>query len=425
MIQLLAFACMSNTPRTPNWDWNAIIGTGQSLATGGGGLPVKSTSQPFHNLKLDTGDLEWPINPDDAKLSVVPLTEPVGRHPKGYPSSWPTNIDAETVHTSAGNEITALVEKALNRDYVTVHVDVAEAGQGMVRIRKESIHEGVSGRAYEASLISTKAMVRLARQAGKTFGVGAIFMTHGETDTGNAKYEEELQRLWSDYNSDLKAITGQKQDVLMIVSQHNRLGDFSPATIAQWKVGVDNPKNIVCSGPKYQYQYTTFDQLHMITDSYRLLGEKYAQVYFERVVLGHNWTPLEPLNVRQKGSEICIKFHVPVKPLVWDATLGQPHISSPEWANGKGFEVTDKLGKRLSIKSAEIRGQDTVVLTLDSDPGPGTRVSYALVGEPTLRNPRYGATPHWGLLRDSDPFVGYNTKLPQPNFCVAFEMKLP
>jgi len=48
-----------------------------------------------------------------------------------------------------------------------------------------------------------------------------------------------------------------------------------------------------------------------------------------------------------------------------------------------------------------------------------------MVGEPTLRNPKFGATPHWGLLRDSDPFVGYTTHVAQPNYCVAFDMKLP
>jgi hypothetical protein len=28
----------------------------------------------------------------------------------------------------------------------------------------------------------------------------------------------------------------------------------------------------------------------------------------------------------------------------------------------------------------------------------------------------------WGLLRDSDPFVGAITKKAQPNYCVAFEL---
>ena len=407
-----------------HWDWTGIIGTGQSLGVGGMGFPVKSTEQPFGNLKLASGDLTWPIDPSDPKLSLVPLIEPVGRRPPAYPSSWPMNIDGETPHTSASNEISFLVKEKLHRDYVTIHYDVAEAGQGMIRIKKDPVREGVTGRAYEASMLQTKAIARLARAAGKSFGVGGIFMTHGETDTGNAHYEDELFKLWSDYNSDLKAITRQSADVVMIVSQHNRLGEYSPATIAQWKAGDDHPEGIVCSGPKYQYPYSV-DALHMTSEGYRQLGEKYGQVYFERVVLGHKWKPLEPLRVTHRKTEIEIKFHVPVKPLVWDSSMGSPHSSSPEWSSGKGFEVTDAAGKRVTIQSATIRGTDTVMLTLAVDPGPGIRVSYAMIGEPTLRNPRFGATPHWGLLRDSDPFVGYNTHSPQPNYCVAFDFKAP
>ena len=406
------------------WDWTAIIGTGQSLAVGGGGLPIISTVAKYGNLKLDSTDLTWPVDPDDAKLSLVPLIEPVGRHPIGYPSSWPMNIDGETVHTSAASEISNLVELSQHRPYVTVHFEVGESGQGMIRIRKNSVHEGVSGRSYEAALIQTKAVTRLAKAAGKSFGVGAIFMTHGETDTGNAQYEEELYRLWSDYNTDLKAVTGQKSDVLMIVSQHNRLGEFSPSTIAQWKVAVDHPENVVCSGPKYQYPYGD-DALHMTAEGYRMLGEKYGQVYYERVVLGQPWRPLEPEAVTQTKDVVSVKFHVPVKPLVWDSTLGQPHPSSPEWEKGRGFEVTDRNGKRLKIKDVTIRNGDTVDVELDSTPDSGAQISYALVGEPTMRNPRFGASPHWGLLRDSDPFVGSCTHTKQPNFCVAFVKILP
>ncbi len=410
--------------RYSDWDWTGIIGTGQSLAVGGMGFPVKSKDQPFGNLKTASGNLTWPVDPNDPKLTLVPLTEPVGRRPPNYPSSWPLNIDGETPHTSAANEISYLVEEKFHRHYVTVHYDVAEAGQGMIRIKKESVHDGVTGRAYEASMVQTKAITRLARESGKSFGVGAIFVTHGETDTGNEHYEEDLYRLWLDYNTDLKAISGQNRDVLMIVSQHNRLGEYSPSTIAQWRVGVDHPESIVCSGPKYQYPYSV-DALHMTSDGYRMLGEKYGQVYFERRVLGHKWRPLEPVRVTHHKNKLEIHFHVPVKPLVWDTTMGNPHTSSSEWSNGKGFEVTDKSGKSVTIVSASIHGSDSVVLELADDPGAGARVSYAMLGEPTLRNPQFGATPHWGLLRDSDPFVGYTTKIPQPNYCVAFETKAP
>jgi len=418
---LLALAA---TSAPPPWDWNIVVGAGQSLSVGGTALPIPSAGPSFGNLKLDTGDLRWPIDADDPRLTLVPLVEPVGRRSVGYPSSWPQNIDGETYHTSAASEITTLARSATKRDHVTVHFEVGEAGQGLVRIRKEPVREGVTGRAYEASLVATKAIVRLARAAGKSCGVGAVFLTHGETDTGNANYEAELVRLRSDYDADLKAITGQSRDVLMIVSQHNRLGDYSPSTIAQWRAGADHPDAIVCSGPKYPYPYSP-DALHLTNVGYRMLGEKYGQVYFERVVMGRKWRPLEPDRIARRGTEITIRFHVPKGPLVWDAALGSPHPSSPEWANGKGFEVADAAGGRIGIDSATIKGRDSVVLKLTKAPGPGARVSYALVGEPTLKKPPFNASPHWGLLRDSDPFVGSTTHTPQPNFCVAFEMRLP
>ena len=407
----------------PAWDWTGILGTGQSLSVGGTATPIPLSEPSFGNLKLDSGDLSWPVDPNDPKLTLVPLTEPVGRRSVGYPSAWPQNIDGETYHSSMASEVSALARSA-KHDVLTIHYEVAEAGQGMVRIRKEPVRDGVTGRSYEAAMISTKAIVRLAKAAGKSFGIGAVVMTHGETDTGNAAYEAELVKLAADYDADLKAITGQTRGVLMIVSQHNRLGDYSPSTIAQWKAGDDHPEAIVCSGPKYQYPYAR-DALHLRNEGYRLLGEKYGQVYFERVVRGHAWRPLEPERTTWRGNEVTIRFHVPKAPLVWDEGLGPPHPSSPEWSNGKGFEIADSVGKRIAIRSATIRGRDTVVLDLATDPGRRARLSYALVGEPTLRNPQFGASPHWGLLRDSDPFVGFTTHHPQPNYCVAFEATSP
>ena len=413
----------TNHPRGADWDWHGIIGTGQSLSVGARGTPVISTQQSFGNLKVASGELKWPVNPDDPAISLVPLVEPAGRWAMGYPSSWPMNIDGETPHTSAANQISELALKAHKGPYVTVHFPVGEDGQGMIHIRKDSRHDGVTGRSYEAAIIQTKAIARLANAAGKKFGISAIFVTHGETDTGNAKYEDELHQLWSDYNQDVKAITGQDRDLLMIVSQHNQLGEYSPSTIAQWKAGDDFPQSIVCSGPKYQYPYAD-DSLHLTAEGYRQLGEKYGQVYFERVVQGHKWMPLEPIHAVHSGKTIQIKFHVPRKPLAWDTALRQPHSSSPEWKDGKGFEVVDAAGKRVKIMAATIHG-DSISLDLDSDPGANARVSYAMIGEPSLRNPKFGVSPHWGLLRDSDPFVGYNTHVAQPNYCVAFDLKLP
>jgi hypothetical protein len=405
------------------WDWNGIIGTGQSLSVGARAMPVLSTTQPYNNLKLSTDDLPWPIDPNDPKLAMVPLVEPIGRLAPTYPSSWPTNIDGETPHTAMADQLTLMVKSNFQRDFVSVHSAVGEDGQGMVFLKKNAVPRGVNGHSYQAALIETTAIARLAKAAGKTYGIGAIVVTHGESDAGNKEYESQLHQLWLDYNTDLKAITGQKQDILMIVSQQNSVVDHSPSTLAQWKAGVDYPANMVCSGPKYQYPYFT-DGIHLTADGYRQMGEKYAEVYYQRVILGRRWLPLEPTKVDHKGAVIKVHFHVPVSPLVWDTDMEPAHPSISEWSQGKGFEVSSAAGEKVAINSVSISG-DSVVITCASDPGPNALVGYAMVGEPKVMNAPYAGTHRWGQLRDSDPFEGVSSGKALPNYAVAFDLIVP
>lgn len=403
--------------------WIGVVGTGQSLAVGEHGLPLKSKTQPYGNLKLATGNLPWPVDPNDPSLTMVPLTEPVGRPAPTYPSAWPQNISGETMHSSMANQITALAMIATGRDYVTVHGELGENGQCMTCLGKDAVPNGVNGRAYQASLIETQAITRLAAAAGKTYAVGAIAIVHGECDAGNPSYAADLVRLLTDYNTDLRAITGQSQSIAMLVSQQNSTDDHAASTLAQWRVGVDHPGDFVCVGPKYQYP--SDDGIHLTADGYRQLGEKFGQVFFARVVLGQTWQPLQPASVERQGRIISVRFHVPVPPLVWDAVLQPPHQKvATEWALGKGFEVRAGA-QNLAISSAEIVG-DTVQITVSEElPATDVTLSYALYGETAPRTIPVIGTRRWGLLRDSDPFVGRSTELPQPNYAVAFELPVP
>lgn len=404
------------------WDWSGVIGTGQSLSVGEGGRPVLSTNQPYGNLKLSTGKLNWPIDPNDATLTMVPLVEPVGRLAANYPSSWPNNIAGETTHSAMANQITALVRSRFGRDFIGVHGEVGENGQCMIYLKKDAAKKGVNGRSYEAALIETRAISRLAKAAHKTYGVGAIAVTHGECDAGNTNYEADLRQLWLDYNADISAVTGQSEKVQMIVSQQNSVNDRSASTLAQWKIGQDFPEDIVCSGPKYQY--ASGEGVHLTAAGYQQLGEKYGEVYFERVILGRNWRPLQPFSVERDGAVITVHFHVPVPPLAWDENFEAPHQSITEWKAGKGFEVTAANGEKVTIVSAAISG-DSVAITCASDPGSGARVGYAMIGEHTRMATPFHGTFRWGLLRDSDPFTGETTGVVQPNYALAFEMAVP
>ncbi|MGN6369286.1 MAG: dockerin [Phycisphaerae bacterium] len=407
------------------WDYSLIIGTGQSLSVGARGEPVLSTSQHLGNLQLSTGNLPWPIDPDNPALHLVPLVEPIGRHAHSFPSAWPDNIDGETPHTAMADQLSTLVRDNFHRPFVSIHAAVGEDGQGMIYLRKHPQPNPINGHSYQAALTETKAITRLVIADHKSLGVGAIVITHGESDCGNAHYENELFQLWSDYNTDLRAITAQHQNILMILSQQNSLVDFSPSTVAQWKIGLDHPADIVCSGPKYQYPYAN-DRIHLTPNGYRELGEKYAQVYYERLLLNHDWQPLQPTSIDHHGPTLTIHFNVPVPPLAWDTSMDNPHPSIKEWANAKGFEITTADGKRVPIHAAEITpAGDAVTLTCESDPAPGDRLSYAMVAEPTPMKSPYPGTVRWGQLKDSDPFTGADTHAPQPNYCVAFQLPIP
>jgi hypothetical protein len=323
------------------------------------------------------------------------------------------------------DEITSLVMAAQSRDYVTVHSVVGEAGQGISVIAKGATDTGSTGRAYAASLFEVAALARLAKAQNKTYGVGAIVLTHGESDADSATFEADMTKLWTDYNTDLSARTGQTTTIPMLLSQQHSepttAGSTSAATLAQWRIGLDHPGDAICTGPKYQYAYVN-DNIHLTNPDYERLGEKYGQVFHQRVVLGNAWQPLQPTSVERSGRVITVHFHVPVLPLAWDTTLPMPHQSAfTEWAAGRGFEV--RAGAtRIAISGVAISG-DTVQITCATDPpATGLVVGYASTTDGAVRP---NGTVRWGQLRDSDPFVGSLTRVAQPNYCVAFEMNVP
>jgi hypothetical protein len=413
------------------WDWAGVVGTGQSLAVGGQAPTITANAQPYHNLKLSLGTaVVPPWAPTNTSLSMVPLVEPVRAPATTYPSAYPHNIYGETPHTAMANQITALLQAASGGDYVTVHTVVGESGQAMSVIDKTATATTTgmmsTGRAYAATLFEVAAIQRLATAAGKTYGVGAIVLTHGESDAGNTSYEADMVTLWSDYNQDLQAITGQKTKIPMLVSQYHSgytagaTSGPTAAMLAQWQVGLDHPGDIVCSGPKYQYPYFT-DGVHLSNRGYDMLGEKYGEIYHEKVILGHDWQPLQPTSVERSGKVVTVHFNVPVPPLTWDDTLPAPHQSAlTQWSQGHGFEVASG-GSPLTITSVAIAG-DAVQITCAANVPVGAVVGYAATTDGALRP---GGTARWGQLRDSDAAKGAVTGAAQPNYCVAFQMTAP
>ena len=345
-----ASAAVSVPRVVPRYDWIGIIGTGQSLSVGASGRPVLTTTQPFHNLKLQA---EGPIpgHPIDepGPVSLVPLVEPIRPFWAGGSTEYPNNIFGETPHSAMANQLTALAAS----DYVTLHSVVGWGGRCMADIDRTG-----AALAYPSSLWEARTFRQLADAQGKSLAYGGVVLTHGECDAESADYEGSLYRLWSDYDADLRAITGQREPIVLLLSQQNTFpidGTASASTLAQWSVGVRFPGKLVCVGPKYQYVYAP-DRVHLDAASYRRLGEKYAEVFDQVFRLQRPWSPLQPSGVKREGRTVTVSFHVPHPPLAWDETLAPPHQTAfTEWAEGRGFEVADARGP-LSIARVALAG---------------------------------------------------------------------
>src|SRR3954468_491330 len=156
---------------------------------------------------------------------------------------------------------------------------------------------------------------------------------------------------------------------MLLSQQHSGptgAGSSSTGTLAQWRIGLDHPGDIICTGPKYQYAYVS-DATHLTNPDYERLGEKSAAGMYWSVVLGEAWQPLQPTTVERSGARvITVHFHVPSPPLAWDTTLPMPHQSAfTEWAQGRGFELLSGT-TRFAIAAVTIAG-DTVQIATAAD----------------------------------------------------------
>lgn len=390
--------------KPPPFDLVGIVGTGQSLSVGVSGSPAVSTMQPYKNLKLVDAGTDPKYDGMGDQLSLAPLTEPIRPQIQGLPSGpYPNNIYGETIHAGMANQITATAQMLGGFEYTTVHSVVGESGKSISVIKKEG-----TGKAYAATLYEASAIKELAKAEGKTYGIAAITLTHGETDSGDPQYGEKIRQLWADYNTDLPAITGQTGVIPLLVTQQGTVPDKaglrSASTIAQWKLGVDYPGEILCVGPKYQYGYAG-DHLHLDAVNYVRLGEKNAEVFLRATMLGEAWKPLQPKSLARTGAKITIEFDVPNPPLAWEETIPPPHqAASTYWAKGRGFEVEDSTGP-LTIASVAIAGQSVEIELSEEPKGQALVVRYAMTQD--VDGFTGGtAEARRGQLRDSDPFIG-------------------
>lgn len=353
---------------------NQILSTGQSLSVGVASTPALTTTQPYSNLMLSGGN-----GGIGSGGSFIPLVE----------------ASVETISSSMANTITA---NDTGNDF-----DVAVGLHGVSGYTYSQLKKGTSP--YNTGMTQVTNAKSAALALSRVLRVIGVTTIHGETDNYNgvsgATYQGYLEEWQNDYNTDVKAITGQSSNIPLFLDQMSSFMSSyandatSEIPIYQYLASLDNPGEIILVAPKYFFNYS--DRHHLTGASSRWLGEYYGKV-IKKVTIDHEtWRPLSPTSVVRSGNIIYADFHVPSGVLAFDTTLVSARTNY-------GFEYYDTTAS-ASISSVEILDSDTVKITLSGVPsGSNQRLRYAYTGVPGTNTGAQNAGSAAGNLRDTDSY---------------------
>jgi len=403
-----------NTPDAPpgpyeHFDINHVLSTGQSNSVGNEAKPPLTLEQPFGNIKFDTG--------------VIPGRQCDGAGCKSYakPRAFVPLVEGdsffdypvETMSSSLANQASKLA-KDRHDILVSLH---GRSGNTYECLRKGGCSFGIADgypSPFAEGMTEVSDAMALAKKAGKSYVVRAVTAIHGESDhyaytnsleefpmpatNGQGKvstYGDALVEWQQDYETSVKAITGQSTAVPMLILQMSSWNDVRYSPIPTWMLDahVRTAGKVVLVAPGYPIGYAA-DCLHFTNHGERRIGEYFGKAYARIVVDGKKWEPLRPLDVTLTGNVITARFAVPKPPLVLDTNK----VKDP---GNYGFEFVDGSGAPPAITNVAIAGPDTVTITLASAPnGADKRLRYAYTATPeTCPGPEHGPR---GNLRDSD-----------------------
>ncbi len=417
--------------RSSGSEVNHVLSTGQSNSVGFHAVPVLSTAQPFGNLSFDVGVMTSSACDKDGcrayekPSSFVPLVE------GDVYDSGPVETMSSGLANMTSKIATERDAGARHDMLVSVH---GRSGWVYECMRKGSCAyrlEAGYRPPFEEGLQQVEDAMGIAKAEGRSYVVRAVTAVHGESDhyidmeplpatdgRGDAvrTYADALVEWQRDYDTEIRARTGQTQAVPMLISQMANWNDrvSSEIPIRQLEAHTRAPGKVILATPTYALPFGA-DCIHFTSNGQRLLGEYFAKAYARIVLEGGVWEPLRPVSVQLDGDAITVRYLVPKPPLVLDRVA----VTDPGSA---GFVFADDSGASPAITGVEIVGTDTVRLRLGSAPtGRNKHLRYALDATPgTCPGPQTGPR---GNLRDSDAITA-TTGEALPNWSVSFDWPL-
>ena len=379
----------SHSPYSGNfqWDVNMIINYGQSLSVGTG---AAVQGDDFRNaLSFPGGISEWGAEldiEDPKQVADYYGTTLVGVNAmknKQYPPiascalAWMSLLEKENNIDLSKFDYQFLLSTP---GYSGIAIEeLAKAGR-FPEYKWSTDNPGVF---YRRLLLGVKKGMENANALGKTFGVPCVFFVQGEANSSETEeqYYPKLKQLFSDLNTDIKAITGQTNDVAFItyqMSSYESKEYNSGPTYAQLRLAKEED-NVYLGGAMYQFDYGT-DLFHPLD---RAIVGLQAGVVAKRIINDEKPLPLfypRDYKVQHSGNTwlLSIQFDVPVPPMRFITD------SKDSWHNVNGKQknfgfVLQKNGEDIIAEEPVIKRGNTLVIKCKQDPT-GASLSYATTG---------------------------------------------
>lgn len=386
---------------------HVIIGYGQSLSVGAQGVDLLSEIAPFPDDVLmfggDAIDVRMGLKTLSSEFEVLDPALLTGFQSLKSMAGAGGGSRGQTVFESMGHELSV----------------AARAGGS--RWHGLFFHAGLGGAAYSGikkgtgpylNLVSALERAKeLAESQGLRIVVDGIVFIHGEADSGNSSYAENLIEMQVDLDADIKAITNQAADVPMFMNQPS---SFFSSGVDSAKAFYDVHKSSehhILVAPNYDLNYSE-DELHLTGAGYFMLGERFYNSFLQTVWQGVKWQPLMPETITRIDNTITIKYFVPVGELEID------EVSFPD-AGQYGFEFYNDIDGIVAISSVSKTGPDELTLIVSGNPIVGNSVlRYGLSGHVGTR---LASTQARGNIRDSSNQLSRHNNLPLYNWGVHFE----
>ena len=266
-------------------------------------------------------------------------------------------------------------------------------GQSILALNKGTIPYGNSITAM------TEAKAECMR-LGYGYKVPFVGWNQGQHDGAWAAglYLAALVQLQIDYQADIQAITGQVENIPLLLTQMSNWTAptykraFSNIPHEQLQAALDYPDRFVMAGPQY-WMPSNNDGIHLPASSYARDGVMVGRAA-SAILNGFKWMPLHCVEAIREGNKVDVRFHVPSLPLVIDTV----NVTDPGNYGIRWIDSTDSA----TVTAVEQIGSDTLRITLSGEPtGADQKVGIADIGIASTR-----AGPTTGprtCIRDSAP----------------------